>query len=250
MPKRDAPFPETRWSLVGRAAFGSGEVRQNALSEFLGLYFAALHRFLVTGMKINRDKAEDLLQDFMLSKVIAGGLLSAADPQRGRFRNLLIKALRNYTISELRRAKTETALVESREELSEFVADQVSLEDLLQSLWAQQVLSTAVDLLEQECRDRCRDDIWQVFRLRLADPALRGEEPVGYEAMVERLGIDSPRRAINLLTTGGRMFKRHLETVIMSYAGPGADLQAELRDLRKIVSGEGMSLVWGIPKDA
>lgn len=249
MAKRSSPFPETRWSLLGRAEAADDAVRREALGELVELYLAALRRFLVRGMRIDRTQADDILQEFMVSKVIAGGLLSAADPARGKFRNFLVKALRNHTISELRRSKGYSALVENAEDPGEYPADQVSLEDLFQCVWAQQVVVAAVGELEQECKERGRDDIWQVFRLRLAEPALHGAEPVKYEDLVKDLHIETPRKAINLLTTGSRMFRRHLESVVVSYAAKGADLESELRDLRKIIAGDGMSLVWGIPDE-
>jgi len=200
-------------------------------------------------MQIDRTQADDLLQEFMVSKVIAGGLLSAADPARGKFRNFLVKALRNHTMSELRRTKGYAELMESTEDLSVFPSGRVSLDDLLQCLWAQQVLCAAVAALEQECKERGRADIWQIFHLRLAEPALHGAEPTSYDDLVKELHLESPRKAINLLTTGSRMFKRHLDSIVASYSAMGADLEVELRDLRQIITGDGMNLVWGIPDD-
>lgn len=249
MSKRQSPFPETQWSLLRRAAGGGDAERRQSLEEFLRLYQAALHRFLVAGMRIAPDLAQDILQEFFVSKVLTYNLLAAADPSRGKFRNFLVKSLRNHTLSELRRVKERASLEEQTEDLSEFASPEVSLDDLLQSLWAQQVLCLAVDAFEQDCQARGRDDIWEVFRLRLADPALRGTEPIGYEDLIERLRIETPRKAINLLTTGVRMFRRHLETVVASYAKPGADLGEELGELKRIVYGSGMNLLWGLPED-
>lgn len=249
MPKAKSPFPDTHWSLLGRAAVGDNSGRRPALAEFLGLYLAALQRYLVVGMRIDPDLAQDILQDFFVSKVMAGNLLMAADPARGRFRDLLLKSLRNHAISELRRRKGWTGRIEPAEDLGEFASADTDLGELLQCLWAQQVLTAAVARLEEDCRTRGRDDIWQVFRLRLADPALRGTAPVDYAELVERLRIATPRKAINLLTTGTRMFRRHLEQVVAAYAPAGADLEAELRDLRRILTGKGMTLVWGIPDE-
>lgn len=247
MVKAKSPFPNTRWLLLGRAAVGENAGRRPALAEFLGLYFAALQRYLVVGMRIEPDLAQDILQDFFYAKFLAGNLLTAADPARGRFRDLLLKSLRNHAISELRRRKGWTGRIEPLDDLGEYASEETDLGDLLQCLWAQQVLTAAVSALEQECQRRGREDVWQVFRLRLADPALRGTAPAEYRELVDKLGIDTPRKAINLLTTGTRMFMRHLEQVVASYAPASADLVEEMRDLRCIVNGAGMNLVWGIP---
>lgn len=249
MAKRPSSFPETSWSLLGRAASADDFERLQALGEFFERYLAALRKFLVGGMRIDPAQADDLLHEFMLAKVIGGDLLSAADSARGRFRNFLIRALRNHTISELRRASAYSALVENAEDLEVYPADQVGLEELFQCIWVQQVLVAAMAALEEECNDRGRNDIWQVFRLRVADPALHGAEPANYEVLVNDLHIETPRKAINLLTTGSRMFRRHLERVVASYGAQGEGIESELRDLRTIMEGKGMKLVWGIPQE-
>lgn len=248
MAKRSSPFPETRWSLLGRAAASDDAVRRRALGEFIDLYLAALRQFLVRGMRIDRTQAEDLLQEFMLAKVIGGDLLSAADPARGRFRNLLIRALRNHTISELRRVRGDNEPPGPVEDLDFVRSPEVGLDQILQCLWARQVLCAAAAQMRRECQGRGRGDVWEVFRRRLADPALHGTDPVPYEDLVRDLRIATPRAAINLLTTATRMFRRHLVAVVASYAAPGADLDAELLDLGQIVTGDGMALVWGIPE--
>jgi len=249
MAKRRSPFPETQWSWLRRASAGDEAARQRWLSEFLGRYQAALHRFLVFGMRIDPDLAQDILQEFFVAKIMTHNLPAAADPTRGKFRNLLIKALRNHTLSELRRVKEQAEREEPTDDLSEFASPQVSLDEMLQSLWAQQVLCAAVAAFEQDCLARQRADLWQVFRLRLADPALHGAAPVRYEELIETLQIETPRQAINLLTTAVRAFRRHLETVVASYAVPGADIEEEFRELRRIVYGNGMNLVWGLPEN-
>jgi DNA-directed RNA polymerase specialized sigma24 family protein len=249
MAKRSSPFPETRWSLLGRAGAADDAVRREALGELIELYLASLRRFLVRGMRIDRTQADDLLQEFMVAKVIGGNLLSAADPARGRFRNLLIRALRNHTISELRRAWGDAEPLEPVEDLAPFPSPEAGFDQLLQCLWARQVLCAAAAEMRRECQGRGRDDVWEVFRRRLADPALHGADPAPYEELVRDLHIATPRAAINLLTTATRMFRRHLVAVVASYAAPGADLDAELRDLGRFVTGDGMALVWGIPED-
>lgn len=249
MAKQASPFPETRWSLLGRAGAVDDAVRRQALGEFIHLYLAALRRFLVRGMRIDSTRAEDLLQEFMLTKVIGGDLLFAADPTRGRFRNLLIRALRNHTISELRRVRGDCELPGPVEDIDFVRSPEVGLDQLLQCLWARQILLAAAAEMRRECEGRGRDDVWEVFLRRLAAPALHGADPAPYEELVRDLHIATPRAAINLLTTATRMFRRHLVAVVASYTAPRADLEAELRDLGQIVTGDGMALVWGIPED-
>ena len=61
-------FPATHWSLVRRA--GSAGDESQALDELLRIYLPALKAHLVGRKRIAPDRAEDLLQGFILSKVL------------------------------------------------------------------------------------------------------------------------------------------------------------------------------------
>jgi DNA-directed RNA polymerase specialized sigma24 family protein len=94
-------FATTSWSLVSEAA-GSGEsaVVHQALEELCQLYWYPLYAF-VRRQGFQAGDAEDLTQGFF-THMLAGKILERADVRRGRFRNFLLAALKNYLANEHR----------------------------------------------------------------------------------------------------------------------------------------------------
>jgi hypothetical protein len=84
---------ETRWSLVRQAhAAGTGASAEQARGVLVMRYASALRRY-VGGIVKDRDEADELSQDFIMR--LLKGDFAGADPDRGRFRDLLKAAVRN-----------------------------------------------------------------------------------------------------------------------------------------------------------
>jgi hypothetical protein len=98
----------------------------------------------------------------------------------------------------------------------------------------QQVVRDALQMMEADCKARGRSDLWEMFRWRVVDPMLRDAEPIDYGAIVQRLGIGTPRQAMNLLATAKRAFMGHLREAVGKYVKPNA-IDGEIDDLRQIV---------------
>src|SRR5205814_10710398 len=65
-------------------------------------YMPALRSYLVFRKRIDPHKADDLLQGFLLSKVIEQDLVASADRTRGKFPSFLVTALNRYMVSQSR----------------------------------------------------------------------------------------------------------------------------------------------------
>lgn len=228
-------FPETQWSLVGRAAVDDEGVREEAVAELLSIYRGALRAFLVETRRIPGAVAEDILQDFIADRILSRRILEQANSDRGRFRNFLVKSLSNYASTGLKREYARQA--------REFELDEALLEvsasaqdtDRFDQEWVRSLVADTLALMEEDCRERARMDLWEILRARAVDPILEGTEPVAYEEIIERFGLESPRQAINLLATAKRAFVRHLRVAVGRYAGGDDRIEQELADLRAIV---------------
>src|SRR5919198_1918209 len=91
-------FNTTRWSVVLSCADSGTEsaAARDALSELCRTYWRPIFAYICRrGYSV--PDAQDLTQDFFLM-VLQGNLLNRADPSRGRFRSLLLKALQNFLI--------------------------------------------------------------------------------------------------------------------------------------------------------
>src|SRR6186997_3229988 len=86
----------TRWSVVLSCADSRIEsvAARDALSELCKTYWRPIFAYVCRRGYSTHD-AEDLTQDFFAS-LLQGPLLQRADPQRGRFRSLLLKALGDF----------------------------------------------------------------------------------------------------------------------------------------------------------
>src|SRR5262249_36515283 len=89
-------FVTTRWSLILSAAHsenGQQKARQ-ALTELYRSYWRPIFSF-VRRRGYSMEDAQDLTQDFFVM-ILEPHWLKHADPNRGRFRSLLLKSLQNF----------------------------------------------------------------------------------------------------------------------------------------------------------
>lgn len=128
---------QTRWSMV-RQAHG-GDLPENAVDARRALvmrYSPAVRKY-VGAMVRNNEQADDLAQDVMMR--LMRGDFAGADPDRGRFRDLLKTAIRNMVRNHWdksgRRAASDAGL--------DAVADSASEE--LESVWVGAWQKTIID---------------------------------------------------------------------------------------------------------
>ena len=88
-------FATTRWSLIRAEQASPVQAAGNdALAELCQIYWRPIFTFVCRkGYSIS--DAQDLTQDFFI-EVLEGKLIQSADPERGRFRSLLLKSLTNF----------------------------------------------------------------------------------------------------------------------------------------------------------
>jgi DNA-directed RNA polymerase specialized sigma24 family protein len=96
------PFPVTEWSLIARTADPDADTRRRALTELLDRYVPAVKFYLTLAKRIDPDRADDLLQGFLASKVLDEHLIEHADRERGKFRTFLLTALDRFIINQHR----------------------------------------------------------------------------------------------------------------------------------------------------
>ena len=232
---RKTRFPETQWSLVGRAGVEDEAVRDGAVAELLEIYRSALRAFLVETRRIPGELSDDLLQDFIADRILSRRILEQANSDRGRFRNFLVKSLSNYASTKLRKEYSRQAREFDFDEALVEVPDSGQDTDRFDQEWVRSLVADTLTLMEADCRERGRMDLWEILRIRAVAPILDGAEPVSYDEIIERFELESPRQAINLLATAKRAFVRHLRVAVGRYAGGEERIEQELADLRAIV---------------
>lgn len=235
-------FPTTQWSLVARAGACSTDAQREALGGLLSRYLRALQAHLVHGKRVPPEEAEDLVQDFVASKILEKNLIGRADRTLGKFRTFLLASLDRFLIdyyrtkSAKKRAPDEAHLVDvgHQEQLLDAAGTPFDAFDVE---WARCIVAQALQHMEEECRQSERDDVWNVFECRLLGPLLHGSEAVEYDVLVERFALKSPSHASNLLITGKRMFARALRSSVAEYASSEEEIETEIAELRSILAG-------------
>ena len=90
-------FATTRWSVVrscSDAKESTNPLARQALGQLCQIYWRPIFAYICL-RGYSPEDAEDLTQDFFAA-VLEGSLLERADPGRGRFRSLLLRALGNF----------------------------------------------------------------------------------------------------------------------------------------------------------
>ena len=228
-------FPRTTsiWGLVQQVKAGTQS--REALQALLSRYGPPLKAHLVVRKKLSSQAADDLLQNFIESKILRLKLIERADRSKGRFRSFLLTALDRYVIDEYRKAD------ESVQALGDMPVEMPAAEESepFDVAWARQVIDAAVAQMQETCRKDGRPDIWGVFEERMLKPILEGTEPATYESLVAKFGLATPMQASNVLMTAKRMFRRTLEEVVSEYEEGDQDIQAEVESLKAILGRVG-----------
>jgi RNA polymerase sigma-70 factor (ECF subfamily) len=162
--------------ILSSAAPGTDEEqRRGALADLCQLYWRPVFAY-VCRRGASVSDAQDLTQDFFVT-FIEGDLLRRADPARGRFRSLLLKALQNFLIDAhgKRSAKKRgggvtfvswddwMAEAPSHLSLAPQALESWPPERLFDVRWAATVVEHALARLREECEGRGRRRVFDAL---------------------------------------------------------------------------------------
>lgn len=192
-------FSTTRWSVVLSCTYAESgnELARKALSQLCKTYWRPIFAF-ICGRGHSIPDAQDLTQDFFLM-VLEGSLLQRADPARGRFRSLLLKALQNFLIDKAAKKHARKrgghmqfvswdewmAEAPSQLSISGHGAENWSAEKIYDVRWAATVVEYALRRLGEECENRGRRRVFDVLSSYLA----ADRQDVSYAHLSKTLGV-------------------------------------------------------------
>jgi len=240
-------FATTRWSVVlSSAGASTGDARaQAALAELCKIYWRPVFAFVCRHGRSVPD-AQDLTQDFFLM-VLDGNLLKRADPNRGRFRSLLLKALQNFLLDDVdkRRAQKRGGDVQfvswddwmaeapSQLTVSAKAVESWPAEKLFDLRWAATVVERALNRLREECESQGKLRAFETLRQCLGAE----REDVSYSTLAQTLGVPEAtvKRLVHRLRQSYRSLLR--EEVAETVADP-AEIDDEIRHLCGVLAAE------------
>ena len=233
-------FATTRWSVILSCAdSGVGqETAHEALAQLCQTYWRPIFAFVCRKGHSVPD-AQDLTQDFFLM-VIEGNLLKRADPSRGRFRSLLLKALQNFLIDNAvkKHARKRGGNVQfvswddwmaeapSQLSISAEEADKWPAEKIFDVRWAATVVEHALRQLGEECESRGRRRVFDVLSNYLAAE----RQDVSYSNLSKTLGV--PEASVKRLVHQMRQrYRSLLRAEVADTVERPDDVEDELRYL-------------------
>lgn len=221
-------FRTTRWSLIAAAREPSTGAR-GALEQLCTAYRPPVLAYL---RHCGYPDAEDLTQAFFLG-VLERGWYAHADPERGRFRNLLLVSLRRFVADQqasAHAARRNGPRVDA-EVLSGIADDGPGPEDAFTHAWLETVVARANARLEAEWTRHGKQAQYAMLAPLLVEQA-DGRE---LQLLAERTGIRGNTLAVQAHRMRQRL--RHLVRLELLETVGGADaLEEELLELRSALA--------------
>lgn len=233
-------FVTTRWSIVLSCADSQATTQtvRDALAQLCQTYWRPIFAF-VSRNGFSIEDAQDLTQDFFVM-LLDGHLLERADPDRGRFRSLLLKALKDFLndARDKKRARKrggDVQFIHWDEWMAEFPSQLSTCvkesegwppDRVFDVRWAATVVERALSQLGEECERRGKRRVFDVLRNCLGAE----REDVSYSTFAKALGVpeSSVKRLVHQLRIRYRQLLR--DEVAQTVATPEL-LEDELRYL-------------------
>ena len=227
-------FHDTRWTLVSRSR-GSDTQAAAALSELCEAYYAPVVAFLRRQGR-EEDGARELAHDFF-AKLLAGGAIEGAKPERGRFRSYLLGALKHFaadqrdkTLASKRGGGLDHAEVD--EEMPDSTMEMPDAE--FDRQWALTLLARSLSRLESEMAAEGKAAHFEALKPWLSAEA----DSTPQASAAEKLGlsIEAVKVAIHRLR---KRFREVVKTEIAHTVSDSADVNEELDALMMALRGVG-----------
>jgi RNA polymerase sigma factor (sigma-70 family) len=238
--RRPDRFATTRWSVVlACAESGAGDdVARKALAELCKTYWRPVFAFICRHGQSVPD-AQDLTQDFFVM-VLEGDILKRADPNRGRFRSLLLKALQNFLATDTIRKHAHKrggdmkfvswdewmAEAPSHFSIPKQQSENWPAERIFDVRWAATAAEHALRQLGEECEARGRRRVFDV----LSDYLAAERQDVSYQKLSKTLGV--PEASVKRLVHELRVrYRDLLRAEVAQTVDKPEDVDEELRYL-------------------
>ncbi len=240
----DEAFQPTRWTdvLAGRTL---DEVRKRAaLSRLAERYWRPVYCYLRRKGHGN-EEAKDLTQGFFQTVFLERDLVRRAEPDRGRFRSLMLTAVNNYVRSEhraevaqKRRPENEMIRLDALDAPvpADFAASDTP-EKAFHQAWASALLDEVLCAVKEECLARGQQIHWEVFCARVLGPIMTDAPASSLAEICRKHGIAGEEQASNMIVTVKRKFQKTLMQRVGESVGSDAEAEEEILDLARILSG-------------
>ena len=227
----------TDWAMILDASQENSTRADQALDVLVRRYWPAVYAFIrASGHDVH--ESSDLTQSFVCDIVLSRKLIRNADPQRGRFRALLVAALKNYlrqvTRSATRQKRAPRRPFRIEPAMTETLADDSTSQSpdaAFATQWSATLIHHVLEEVRRECLAAGLEAHWTIFEARVVRPMLFGEPRTPYAMLAERLDLKHASQAANMLVTAKRRFAQGLLTEVGRTISDPSQVEDEVRQL-------------------
>jgi len=231
-------FCTTRWTQVSRSKGDSPEARR-ALGELCDAYYEPVAAFLRCEVR-DAEAARDLAHDFF-ARILGGGTIAMAAPERGRFRSYLLGAVKHFlshrreAASRLKRGGgvANVSLHDTRTGEERPLPDLGALapDAAFDRQWALTVLARALAALRQECAAAGRGEFFDQVKPWLTGEAAHGDQA----ALAANCGLNANALKVAI----HRLKRRFRELLKEEVAGTLEDADAVAAEMQALFAALG-----------
>jgi len=186
--EENSKFEATEWTKVHGASLSKA-----VMGELYQKYRKPVYLFL-RGMGFKEHTAKDLVHGFFSEKVLGKHLFSKADPKKGRFRDFLLRSVRNYAIDVVRSEHPAMSLQEGHDR-PDINSDP---DRLFNRAWINELVSSTLSELKKECDRHGKHKHWKLFHYWLVESHVASDKK-DIEALCNQLNIESPNKAYRFI---------------------------------------------------
>lgn len=212
-------FPPTEWTKILNPL-----IRESLYSELYAKYWKPLYVYL-RRRGFGNEEAKDLVQDFFTDKVLGQELVQKADKTRGKFRNFLLAAIRNYTIIAQRGKKSQQTLDEKTKKSTKMSDPETEFN----RAWADELLQEVLKELKNECSRKGKIIHWQLFREWLLEPDVEANN-VRLADIGARYGVTNATKAYNMISNIKGRFRMILRSRLVALVGSDEEINREIAE--------------------
>jgi len=234
-------FLTTHWSLIEDVKKQPDQDRA-LIGLLLERYWKPVYCYL-RRKGYDNEQAKDLTQGFFHEIVLNLNLFGRADQSKGRFRSFLLYALNQYLMNEKRRETAQKNIpkhkIVSLDAIEPPALPQTIIEsnpeDSYNYAWVSAMLDKVLSDIKHACCEQGMETHWSIFSERVVQPMLSSAAPPSLKDICEKYGIESEKKASNMIVTVKRRFQSALKQYIRSTVASESQMADELKEILKFL---------------
>jgi RNA polymerase sigma factor (sigma-70 family) len=231
-------FDPTNWTnVLAAGATRSTPEQHAALDRLLRSYWRPLYLFAVRSGRSHHD-AQDAVQGFF-ALLVERRALSRADPERGRFRNYLLRSFQNFMFEEYRKStrlkrggEFEFVSSEDLDAADRRLADTtIAPEMIFERRWAHAVVDAALERTAVEYRQKNRKSVFEALQDFIVGEGTGSR----YSEIGPTLGLAATTVKVEVMRLR-RAFREQLRREVATQVSDPHEIDEELRHLRRMMA--------------